>query len=156
MKLVDLTPVFQAIISVASVIALLYLVPFIKRKVSAEKLDQILRWVETLVACADQIYERHEGAEKKQYVIDRLTTILAEHGLLVDLTVLEDLVEAEVLRLHSELKAEGVYEDEFEFYDDEFEDEPSEEDLDLEEEPLEEPEEEGEALTEEELAAENE
>lgn len=154
MKLVDLTPVFQAIISVVSVIALLYLVPFIKRKVSAEKLDQILRWVETLVACADQIYERHEGAEKKQYVIDRLTTILAEHGLLVDLTVLEDLVEAEVLRLHSELKAEGVYEEDF--IDEDAFTFDDEEDLDLEEEPLEEPEEEGEALTEEELAAENE
>lgn len=111
MNLIDLTPVFQAIISVVSVIALLYLVPFIKKKVNAEKLSQILKWVETLVACADQIYERHEGAEKKQYVIDRLTTILAEHGLLIDLTVLEDLVEAEVLRLHSELKAMDVIEE---------------------------------------------
>ena len=111
MNLIDLTPVFQAIISVVSVIALLYLVPFIKKKVNAEKLSQILKWVETLVACADQIYERHEGAEKKQYVIDRLTTILADHGLLIDLTVLEDLVEAEVLRLHSELKAMDVIED---------------------------------------------
>lgn len=111
MNLIDLTPVFQAIISVVSIIALLYLVPFIKKKVNAEKLSQILKWVETLVACADQIYERHEGAEKKQYVIDRLTTILAEHGLLVDLAVLEDLVEAEVLRLHSELKAIDVIEE---------------------------------------------
>ena len=111
MNLIDLTPVFQAIISVVSVIALLYLVPFIKKKVNAEKLSQILKWVETLVACADQIYERHEGSEKKQYVIDRLTTILADHGLLIDLTVLEDLVEAEVLRLHSELKAMDVIEE---------------------------------------------
>lgn len=111
MNLIDLTPVFQAIISVVSVIALLYLVPFIKKKVNAEKLSQILKWVETLVACADQIYERHDGAEKKQYVIDRLTTILADHGLLVDLAVLEDLVEAEVLRLHSELKAMDVIEE---------------------------------------------
>lgn len=108
---IDLTPIFQAVISVVSVVALLYLVPFIKRKVSAEKLSQILKWVETLVACADQIYNRHEGAEKKQYVIDRLLAILDEYGLFVDVAVLEDLVEAEVLRLHSELKALDVVEE---------------------------------------------
>lgn len=146
MNLIDLTPVFQAIISVVSVIALLYFVPFIKKKVSAEKLSQILKWVETLVACADQIYERHEGAEKKQYVIDRLTTILADHGLLIDLTVLEDLVEAEVLRLHSELKAMEVIEE------GENEEEPVDDDDDVQ--PYDELE--GEALTEEELVEESE
>lgn len=138
---IDLTPIFQAVISVVSVVALLYLVPFIKRKVSAEKLSQILKWVETLVACADQIYNRHEGAEKKQYVIDRLMAILEEHGLFIDVAVLEDLIEAEVLRLHSELKALDVIEED--------EDTPTEDDEDAGEFL------EGQTPTEEELASEN-
>lgn len=104
----DLTPILQAVIILASTLITIYLIPFIKGKVEAEKLSTILSWVETLVACADQIYDRHEGAEKKAYVLERLQAILAEHNLTVDLKVLEDLIEAEVLKLHSELKADGV------------------------------------------------
>ena len=107
---VDLTPILQAVIILASTLITLYVIPFIKSKVESEKLAKIISWVETLVACADQVYERQQGAEKKQYVLGRLTTILAQYGLSVDTAVLEDLIEAEVLKLHSELKADGVIE----------------------------------------------
>lgn len=107
---IDLTPVVHAVIVVAVALASAYLVPFIKRKVEAEKLEQIITWVETLVACADQIFERTQGAEKKAYVEERLKAILAEHNLTLDIKAIEDLIEAAVLRLHSELKAEGIIE----------------------------------------------
>lgn len=106
--MIDLTTIMQAVISLAAILISIYLIPFIKQKLGAEKLDKVLTWVETLVACADQIYQRHEGEAKKQYVIERLTCILKQYNLTVDMQVLEDLIEAEVLRLHSELKSEGV------------------------------------------------
>ena len=107
---IDLTPVVHAVIVVAVALASAYLVPFIKRKVESKKLSQIIVWVETLVACADQIFERHQGAEKKAYVIERINAILAQHNLQLDLQSIENLIEAAVLRLHSELKADGVIE----------------------------------------------
>ena len=106
--MIDLTTIMQAVISLAAILISIYLIPFIKQKLGAEKLNKVLTWVETLVACADQIYQRHEGEAKKQYVIERLTCILKQYNLTVDMQVLEDLIEAEVLRLHSELKSEGV------------------------------------------------
>ena len=74
--MIDLTTIMQAVISLAAILISIYLIPFIKQKLGAEKLDKVLTWVETLVACADQIYQRHEGEAKKQYVIERLTCIL--------------------------------------------------------------------------------
>lgn len=106
--MIDLTTIMQAVVSLAAILISIYLIPFIKQKLGAEKLNKVLTWVETLVACADQIYQRHEGEAKKQYVIERLTCILKQYNLTVDMQVLEDLIEAEVLRLHSELKSEGV------------------------------------------------
>ena len=107
---IDLTPIVQAIIAIVVTVASMYLIPFIKSKVENEKLSQIIMWIETLVACADQIYERHQGAEKKAYVIERINAILAQHNLHLDLRAIEDLIEAAVLKLHSELKAEGIIE----------------------------------------------
>lgn len=107
---IDLTPIVQAVIILAATLITIYVIPFIKTKVEASKLQNILSWVETLVACADQIFQRHQGAEKKAYVLERLNAILSEHGLTLDTQTIEDLIEAEVLRLHSELKAEGVIE----------------------------------------------
>lgn len=106
----DLTPILHAVIILASTLITIYVIPFIKQKVEASKLQNIIGWVETLVACADQIFERQQGAEKKAYVLERLQAILEEHKLTIDIKALEDLIEAEVLRLHSELKAEGVIE----------------------------------------------
>ena len=105
---IDLTPMVQSIITLAAIVISAYLVPFIRQKLGAEKLNKVLTWVETLVACADQIYQRHEGQAKKEYVINRLTYILKQYNLSVDMDVLEDMIEAEVLRLHSELKSEGI------------------------------------------------
>lgn len=109
--MIDLTPLVQTIVVLIAAFLTAYIVPLIKERVETEKLNKILTWVETLVACADQIYERHQGAEKKQYVMERLSAILAEHHLTVDMQSLEDLIESEVLKLHSQLKAMDVIED---------------------------------------------
>ena len=62
---------------------------------------------ELAVLAAEQLFGDGHGKEKKQYAIQAIQNILAEHGLKLDLTVIEDAIEAEVYKwLHHELKAE--------------------------------------------------
>ena len=58
---------------------------------------------ELAVLAAEQIYGDGHGDEKKQYAIQTIQNILAEHGLKLDLTVIDDAIEAEVYKwLHHE------------------------------------------------------
>ena len=63
---------------------------------------------ELAVLAAEQIYGEGHGSEKKQYAIKTIQNILAEHGLVLDLNVIDDAIEAEVYKWlhHDELKAE--------------------------------------------------
>ncbi len=106
--MIDLTPLVHAIIVIAVALASAYLIPFIKSKVETEKLSQIMVWVDTLVACAEQIFERNQGAEKKAYVMERIKLILAQHKLTLDLDAIDNLIEAAVIRLHHELQEEAI------------------------------------------------
>ena len=63
---------------------------------------------ELAVLAAEQLFGDGHGDEKKQYAIKTIEKILAEHGLCLDLTVIEDAIEAEVYKWlhHDEEKAE--------------------------------------------------
>ena len=65
---------------------------------------------ELAVLAAEQIYGDGHGDEKKQYAIQTIQNILAEHGLKLDLTVIDDAIEAEVYKWlhHDEPEAEGA------------------------------------------------
>lgn len=65
---------------------------------------------ELAVLAAEQLFGDGHGDEKKQYAIQTIQNILAEHGLKLDLTVIEDAIEAEVYKWlhHEEPEAEGA------------------------------------------------
>ena len=48
------------------------------------------------VLAAEQIYGDGQGAKKKQYAIQTIERILAEKGFVLDLTIIDDAIEAEV------------------------------------------------------------
>ena len=63
---------------------------------------------EMAVLAAEQIYGDGQGAEKKQYAIQTIQKLLAEHGIKVDVSVIEDAIEAEVYKwLHHDELPEG-------------------------------------------------
>ena len=63
---------------------------------------------ELAVLAAEQLFGDGHGKEKKQYAIQTIQNILAEHGLKLDLTVIEDAIEAEVYKwLHHDEQASG-------------------------------------------------
>lgn len=96
---VDITPIVSAVIVLLSALISVFLIPYIRSRTEASRLSEIEKWVQIAVAAAEQLYTSAQGEEKKNYVLNFLT----DHGYDVDFNEVNNLVEAEVLKLHAEL-----------------------------------------------------
>ena len=95
----DYTQIISAVIALISALVSAFLIPWIKTKIDANKLQTIKTYVEIGVKAAEQLYAATDGEEKKAYVIN----FLAEHGIRFDVSTIDQLIEAAVLQLHHEL-----------------------------------------------------
>ena len=87
----DLTPIVNAVIALIAAIITTFLIPWIKSKIDAAKLAQIVEWVGIAVRAAEQIYnESGMGEKKKQYVLD----FLASKGFTLDPDSINAMIEA--------------------------------------------------------------
>lgn len=95
----DLTPIVNAVIALIAAIITTFLIPWIKGKIDAAKLAQIVEWVGIAVRAAEQIYnESGMGEKKKQYVLD----FLASKGFTLDPDSINAMIEAAVKDLNIE------------------------------------------------------
>lgn len=95
----DLTPIVNAVITLIAAIITTFLIPWIKSKIDAAKLAQIVEWVGIAVRAAEQIYnESGMGEKKKQYVLD----FLASKGFTLDPDSINAMIEAAVKNLNIE------------------------------------------------------
>lgn len=63
---------------------------------------------EVAVLAAEQVFGSGHGEEKRDYAIATIERILAEQGLVIDVDVIADAIEAEVCKwFHHEQKEEG-------------------------------------------------
>ena len=99
---VDVTEIVRLVIALVTVVLSAFVIPWVKSKVDQNKLNKILDYVEIFVAAAEQLYDKSEGALKKQYVLDKINQM----GFKVDADVLDSEIEAAVLRLHHELRGD--------------------------------------------------
>lgn len=95
----DYTQIISAVIALISALVSAFLIPWLKTKIDANKLQTIKTYVEIGVKAAEQLYTATDGKEKKAYVIN----FLAEHGIRFDVSTIDQLIEAAVLQLHHEL-----------------------------------------------------
>ena len=95
----DYTQIISAVIALISALVSAFLIPWLKTKIDANKLQTIKTYVEIGVKAAEQLYAATDGEEKKAYVIN----FLAEHGIRFDASTIDQLIEAAVLQLHHEL-----------------------------------------------------
>lgn len=97
---VDITQIILGIITLLVGLAESFLIPWIKTKISNEKLAKIVDTIDIFVAAAEQIAARdgYDGAWKKQHVIE----LLEKNGYTVDETI-DEFIEAAVIKLHNEL-----------------------------------------------------
>ena len=79
-------------------------IPYIRSKTTAQQQTEINAWVRIAVSAAEQIYVGSgRGQEKKAYVINWL----AEHGVTLDETRLDAMIEAAVYDLKKGLLPAG-------------------------------------------------
>ena len=102
---INLTPIFQAVIVLIATLITYKLVPWIKSKTTAQQQANLLAIVKTLVFAAEQIYGANSGAEKMQYVKERLL----EKGYDVDIPTIEGAVAQYInfVPVHLELEHEN-------------------------------------------------
>lgn len=94
--MIDLTPIANSIIALIAALISAFLIPYIKSKISTEKLAEIQEWAIVAVEAAEMIYKgAGRGAEKKQYVLD----FLASKGYSLDTESIDNLIESAVLNL---------------------------------------------------------
>ena len=97
----ELTEIVKLAIELIVACASLWLIPWLRAKLSAEEIADMLRWVEIAVSAAEQLYDATAGSAKKQYVV----SFLEERGYRMDAEELNLAIEAAVLRLHKEITA---------------------------------------------------
>ena len=98
----DYTKIIEAIITLLVAVITIFVIPYIKSRLSADELAEILKWVKIAVEAAEMIYkESGMGKEKKKFV----ETFLTEHGIKVDIEQLDALIESAVLELKKEIEA---------------------------------------------------
>lgn len=102
----DITNIFELVILLLSALVATFVIPLLKQKFGQEKLNKVMTYVEIAVQAADQLFATDEGKAKKEYVVNYLTEMLKKQGLTVDMETLENMIEAEVLKLHKQLKTE--------------------------------------------------
>ena len=95
----DITPILQAVVTLAVALITAFAIPWLKKKIGAENMDEFMRWVQIAVAAAEQLYESTDGDGKKAYVVN----FLASKGFKVNPEEFDNAIEAAVLKLHNEL-----------------------------------------------------
>lgn len=91
----NFTPIFEAIITIVSLVLTGIIIPYIKQRIGEEKAENLKKWVSVGVKAAEQIYGGKTGQQKKEYVV----SFLLSKGIVVDVDEVEALIEAEVYKL---------------------------------------------------------
>lgn len=100
----DITTIVEAVAALIAAIITAFVVPYIKSRTTTNQQQQINAWVRIAVTAAEQIYAGSgRGKEKKAYVIDWLR----KHGVTVDESKLDALIEAAVFELNKGLLTIG-------------------------------------------------
>ena len=83
--MIDLTPIFQAVISLLAALITFKLIPWIKSKTTEKQQENLQALIRVLVFAAEQMYGAGKGAEKMEYVCAELRA----RGYTVDISQIE-------------------------------------------------------------------
>lgn len=97
MKQIDLTSILQAVIMLLSALVSYRLIPWIKSKTSSEQFSQLETAARVAVYAAEQTFKSGHGAEKMQYVLNRLQS----SGYSVDSKTMKDVIEKSVYEMNA-------------------------------------------------------
>jgi hypothetical protein len=90
---IDLTPIIEAIVVLIAALITAHVIPWLKRKIGAQKLTEAKTWVEIAVKAAEQLYKGSgSGVEKYNYVVK----FLQDKGFTFDGDSIKNLIESTV------------------------------------------------------------
>jgi hypothetical protein len=96
----DITEIVTLILKLVLVLATTFLIPWVKKKVDAEKLTEVRKWTMIAVEAAEMIYNGFEmGEAKKAFVED----FLKRKGFNLNTDEVDKLIEAAVLEMNNAL-----------------------------------------------------
>lgn len=96
MKLIDITPILQAVIGLIAVVITSVVVPYIRSKTGEAAQESMKEWVKIAVKAAEQLYQGSgRGEEKKAYVLEWLQA----RGMTVDEELIDACIESAVYEL---------------------------------------------------------
>lgn len=94
--------ILKIAVSVCTCLVTLYAVPYLHRLAQNEKLQEILKAVNTAVLCAEQtIKGAKKGAEKKELALAYVSAWLSDHAIHVTAEQLNGLIEAAVYGMNA-------------------------------------------------------
>lgn len=96
---IDYTELLQAIIALLATLITTFVIPLIRKKLSAEKTEELKKWVGVAVKAAEQLYGSKTGQEKKEYVV----AFLMSKGIVFDVDEVNAMIEAEVYKLTQDI-----------------------------------------------------
>lgn len=100
----DITPVVNSVIALATAVVTAFIVPWIKSKTTAAQREEIGAWVKIAVTAAEQIYTgTGKGKEKKAYVLK----FLEEKNLKIDEKSVDLMIESAVKNMNEAFGKEG-------------------------------------------------
>ena len=93
--MIDLTPIFQAIIALLAALVTYKLIPWIKSRTTERQQQNLFVAAKIAVMAAEQLYKNGEGDKKLEYARD----VLVAAGFDVNLEVLRAAIESAVYSL---------------------------------------------------------
>lgn len=97
--------IIKIIVMVAVLVITRYLIPWIKRKIGVDKLEEAEKWAKYAVLKAQQVLWAEKGQDKKAYVTEFLKEILIAKNIALSDEQLDVLIEAAVKQMKIEENA---------------------------------------------------
>lgn len=94
--MIDLTPIFEALIALLAAIVTYKVVPWVKARTTNEQQAMLKATIKTLVFAAEQLYGAGEGEAKLDYVIAQLN----EKGFTAERAEIEATIKENIVALH--------------------------------------------------------
>ncbi|MBQ4187829.1 MAG: holin [Firmicutes bacterium] len=96
--MIDLTVIVKAVVTLILALITSFLIPMIKAKVDADKLQTIQTWVMIAVEAAEQIFNQPRMGEQKKAFVEEF---LMSKGFTLSVDEMDSLIEAAVHELNS-------------------------------------------------------
>lgn len=98
----NITPIIEALVKLVVAVLCVAVIPYLKEKYTTAQLEMAYSLIKIAVQAAEQIYTSEQGTQKKEYVVEYITS-KGLKSLKIDTKDLDSMIEAAVLELHSAL-----------------------------------------------------